>query len=122
VLAIASQAAYSLISFGLPAIALEVRERLDQSERACAAAIAAAIGEQTGLSVAEAMLLGTALAGTARVSAQAWLSAGRPFPREHACELVIALVWRGLAAFPVMAAPPTAAVPVGPAASGDHVR
>ncbi|HEY8860052.1 MAG TPA: MFS transporter, partial [Gaiellales bacterium] len=28
-LAIASQAAYSLISFGLPAIALEVRERLD---------------------------------------------------------------------------------------------
>ncbi|HEY8790130.1 MAG TPA: TetR/AcrR family transcriptional regulator [Actinopolymorphaceae bacterium] len=101
---------------------VEVRERLDQSERACAAAIAAAIGEQTGLSVAEAMLLGTALAGTARVSAQAWLSAGRPFPREHACELVIALVWRGLAAFPVMAAPPTAAVPVGPAASGDHVR
>ena len=101
---------------------VEVRERLDQSERACAAAIAAAIGEETGLSVAEAMLLGTALAGTARVSAQAWLSAGRPFPREHACELVIALVWRGLAAFPVMAAPSPAGVPVEPAASGDPVR
>jgi len=104
---------------------VEVRARLDQSERACAAAIAAAIGEETGLSVVEAMLLGTALAGTARVSAQAWLSAGRPFPREHACELVIALVWRGLAAFPVIGppVPPSAAgVPVAPPASGDHVR
>jgi len=68
------------------------------------------------------MLLGTALAGTARVSAQAWLNAGRPFPREHACELVIALVWRGLAAFPVMPSPSPAGVPVGPASSGDPVR
>jgi AcrR family transcriptional regulator len=101
--------------------AVEVRERVEESERACAAAIAAAIGEQTGLSLAEAMLLGTALAGTARVSAQAWLSAGRPFPRAHACELVIALVWRGLAAFPVTAAPSTG-VPGDPATSGDDVR
>lgn len=99
---------------------VEVRQRLDRSERACAAAIAAAIGEETGLSVPEAMLLGTALAGTARVSAQAWLSAGRPFPRDHACELVIALVWRGLAAFPVIAPPAPAAA--SSAASGDHVR
>lgn len=104
---------------------VEVRARLDRSERECAAAIAAAIGEETGLSVAEAMLLGTALAGTARVSAQAWLSAGRPFPREHACQLVIALVWRGLAAFPVISpsAPAGAAnEPVPPVASGNHVR
>jgi len=102
---------------------LEVRERVEESERACAAAIAAAIGEQTGLSEAEAMLLGTALAGTARVSAQAWLSSGRPFSREHACDLVIALVWRGLAAFPVIAAPaPLAGVPAGSVGTGHHVR
>ncbi len=92
-----------------------VRERVEQSERACAAEIAAAIGEETGLASAEAMLLGTALVGTARVSAQAWLSAGRPFPREHACALVMSLMWRGLATFPVTTAPV-------PAPTGDHVR
>jgi len=78
-----------------------VRTRLDETNRQCAQAIAAAIEQQTDLSEHEALMLGVALAGMAQVTAQSWLSAGRPVPRAHACELVTGLAWRGLAGFPV---------------------
>ncbi len=78
-----------------------VQERLEQLDRACSDAIADAIGRQTALAGVDSDLLGRTLVGMARVGAQAWLGAGRPYPRGHAAELVAGLAWRGLSGVPV---------------------
>ncbi len=77
-----------------------VRERLARTTDLCAAPIADVIETATGLSIAEATLLGAALVGQAQVSARAWLTAGRPIPRADAARLVATLSWRGVRGFP----------------------
>jgi AcrR family transcriptional regulator len=92
-----------------------VRVRLDDANRQCAQALADAIARQTDLAEPDALVLGVALAGMAQVTAQSWLSAGRPVPRSQACQLVTALAWRGLAGFPVVEQPADQPHEPGPA-------
>lgn len=79
----------------------EVRERLDRCVDACAGAIARTIRADTGLPPEEAQLLGVALTGLAQASAEHWVTAGRPVPRERAAELVAQVAWRGLGGLPL---------------------
>ena len=78
----------------------EVRDLVDAVSAGCAAAIAAVIREDTGLSDAESELLGVALAGMALVTARHWLESGRTMPPEAAGALVAQLSWRGIRGFP----------------------
>lgn len=77
-----------------------VRERVDRVERACAAAIAEVIADDTGLPRAESHLLGMALTGMAQVTARYWLQTGRVIPRAEAQRLAAQLSWRGIGGFP----------------------
>lgn len=84
-----------------------VRDRVDRANLEMARKIAAVIAEDTGLSEAQALLLGSGLQGMAQVAARQWLQqdAGR-LPREEAAELIAALAWRGIRGFP-LSHPPT---------------
>lgn len=79
-----------------------VRDRVDRANLEMARKIAAVIAEDTGLSEAQALLLGSGLQGMAQVAARQWLQqeAGR-LPREEAAELIAALAWRGIRGFPL---------------------
>jgi AcrR family transcriptional regulator len=77
-----------------------VRQRVERVERACSAAIADVIGEDTGLPRAESELLGMALTGMAQVTARYWLQSGRVIPRSEAQRLAAQLSWRGIGGFP----------------------
>ena len=77
-----------------------VRERVERVERACAAAIAEVIADDTGLPRAESELLGMALTGMAQVTARYWLQSGRVLPRGEAQRLATQLSWRGIGGFP----------------------
>jgi AcrR family transcriptional regulator len=87
-----------------------VRNRLDAVELTCAEAIADVITEEAGLPEAEAMILGTALAGMAQIAARFWLSQGAEVPQEMAARLVGTLAWRGMGAFPSVSGEGTTAV------------
>ena len=78
-----------------------VRERTHRVERECIAAITDTIMADTGVSRARAELLASGLVGAAGQSAQFWLANGRRTPKAEAEALVAALIWRGIASFPL---------------------
>ncbi len=78
----------------------QVRARLDAVELACAEAIAEVIAEDTGADEERALLLGSALAGMAQVSARHWLAQDGDLPEAEAARTISTLAWRGLGSFP----------------------
>jgi AcrR family transcriptional regulator len=87
-----------------------VRERVERVEQGCIAAVTDTIISDTGLSSAQAELLASGLVGAAGQSAQFWLANGRRTPKAEAEALVAALIWRGIASFPLQGGP-TAGTP-----------
>lgn len=80
----------------------EVRRRVDHAHAGIAALIADVIAEDTGLSTAQALLLGSGLQGLAQVAATQWLKdAHRSITRDEAAGLVASLAWRGISGFPL---------------------
>ena len=51
-----------------------------------------------------ALLLGSALAGMAQVSARHWLAQDGDVPEAEAARMISALAWRGLGSFPKVGA------------------
>ncbi|WP_392542862.1 TetR/AcrR family transcriptional regulator [Oryzobacter telluris] len=78
----------------------QVRARLDAVEMNCAEAIAEVIAEDTGADDERALLLGSALAGMAQVSARHWLAQGGDIGEAEAATIITMLAWRGLGSFP----------------------
>lgn len=79
-----------------------VRERVDRANLEMARKIAAVIAEDTGLSDAQALILGSGLQGMAQVAARQWLQQGSGrLPRHEAADLIAALAWRGIRGFPL---------------------
>lgn len=77
-----------------------VSSRLEAFNARFADAIAGVISEDTGLSRAQAVLLGRAMSGMAQVSARYWLELEGEVDLEEASELVSRLAWRGIGRFP----------------------
>jgi AcrR family transcriptional regulator len=80
---------------------VQVRERVERVEQGCIAAVTDTIISDTGVSPDSAALLASGLVGAAGQSAQYWLATGRRVPKDEAEALVAALVWRGIASFPL---------------------
>jgi len=78
-----------------------VRERVERVEQGCIAAVTDTVVSDTGLGQAQAELLASGLVGAAGQSAQFWLANGRRTPKGEAEALVAALIWRGIAGFPL---------------------
>jgi AcrR family transcriptional regulator len=78
-----------------------VRERVEQVEKGCIAAITDTIMADTGVSQARAELLASGLVGAAETAAQFWLAGGRQVPKAEAEALVASLNWRGISSFPL---------------------
>jgi AcrR family transcriptional regulator len=78
-----------------------VRERVERVEQGCIAAVTDTVVSDTGLGKAQAELLASGLVGAAGQSAQFWLANGRRTPKAEAEALVAALIWRGIASFPL---------------------
>jgi len=79
----------------------QVRERVERVEAGCIAAVTDTVVSDTGLNPAKAELLASGLVGAAGQSAQYWLATGRQTPKDEAEALVAALIWRGIASFPL---------------------
>jgi AcrR family transcriptional regulator len=79
----------------------QVRERVERVEQGCIAAVTDTIISDTGVSPDSAALLASGLVGAAGQSAQYWLATGRRVAKDEAEALVAALVWRGIASFPL---------------------
>src|SRR3712207_402319 len=79
----------------------QVRERVERVEQGCIAAVTDTIISDTGLSKPSAQLLASGLVGASGQAAQYWLASGRQTPKAEAEALVAALVWRGIASFPL---------------------
>jgi AcrR family transcriptional regulator len=79
----------------------QVRERVERVEQGCIVAVTDTIISDTGLSQASAELLASGLVGASGQAAQYWLATGRQTPKAEAEALVAALVWRGIASFPL---------------------
>lgn len=77
------------------------RERVDRAERESIEAIAGTIMADTDVSRDRAELLAAALVGSAHTAARFWLATGRSVPKQDAEALLAALVWRGIASFPL---------------------
>ncbi|MFI5839782.1 TetR/AcrR family transcriptional regulator [Catenuloplanes sp. NPDC051500] len=78
-----------------------VRERVDRVEKGCIAALTDTIISDTGVDRASAELLASGLVGAAETAAQFWLANGRQIPKDDAESLLTALLWRGIASFPL---------------------
>src|SRR3954471_3258448 len=78
-----------------------VRERVERVEQGCIAAVTDTVVSDTGLGTAQAEWLASGLVGAAGQSAQFWLANGRRTPKAEAEGLVAALIWRGIASFPL---------------------
>jgi len=78
-----------------------VRERVERVEQGCIAAVTDTIISDTGYPIDQAQLLASGLVGAAGQSAQFWLANGRRTPKPEAEALVAALIWRGIASFPL---------------------
>src|SRR5919202_1315172 len=78
-----------------------VRERVERVEQGCIAAVTDTVVSDTGLSTAQAELLASGIVGAAGQAAQFWLAGGRRSPKLEAEALVAALMWRGIASFPL---------------------
>ena len=88
-----------------------VAERVARVESECVAAVADTIMADTGVDRARAELLASGMVGAAEAAAQFWLASGRQVPKPDAEALLAALIWRGIASFPlqgeaVYASPP----------------
>ena len=79
----------------------QVRERVERVEQGCIAAVTDTIISDTGLPQSSAQLLASGLVGASGQAAQYWLANGRQTPKDEAEALVAALVWRGIASFPL---------------------
>ena len=79
----------------------QVRERVERVEQGCIAAVTDTIISDTGVSRSSAELLASGLVGAAGQTAQYWLATGRQVRKAEAEALVAALVWRGIASFPL---------------------
>jgi AcrR family transcriptional regulator len=79
----------------------QVRERVERVEQGCIEAVTDTIISDTGLDRAQAELLASGLVGAAGQSAQFWLANGRRTAKGEAEALVAALIWRGIASFPL---------------------
>jgi len=78
-----------------------VRERVERVEQGCIAAVTDTIISDTGVNTDQAELLASGLVGAAGQSAQFWLANGRRTAKPEAEALVAALIWRGIASFPL---------------------
>ncbi len=79
----------------------QVRERVERVEQGCVAAVTDTIISDTGLPKSSAELLTSGIVGAAGQAAQYWLATGRQTPKAEAEALVAALIWRGIASFPL---------------------
>jgi AcrR family transcriptional regulator len=79
----------------------QVRQRVERVEQGCIAAVTDTIISDTKLTSDIAELLASGLVGAAGQSAQFWLANGRRTAKEDAEALVAALIWRGIASFPL---------------------
>ncbi|MEV6347683.1 TetR/AcrR family transcriptional regulator [Actinoplanes sp. NPDC051851] len=79
----------------------QVRERVERVEKGCTEALTETIISDTGLRPDQAQLLAAGLAGASGGAAQHWLANGRRTPKAEAESLVAALIWRGIASFPL---------------------
>jgi AcrR family transcriptional regulator len=79
----------------------QVRERVERVEQGCIEAVTETIISDTGVGPSHAELLASGLVGAAGQSAQYWLASGRQTPKDEAEALVAALIWRGIASFPL---------------------
>ena len=79
----------------------QVRERVERVEQGCIAAVTDTVVSDTGQNQANAELLASGLVGAAGQAAQYWLASGRQTPKAEAEALVAALIWRGIASFPL---------------------
>ena len=79
----------------------QVRERVERVEQGCIAAVTDTIISDTGLRQSSAQLLASGLVGASGQAAQYWLASGRVTPKAEAEALVAALIWRGIASFPL---------------------
>lgn len=77
-----------------------VRRRLAKAHHEIAGRIASIIAGDTGLPQAQAVLLGSGMAGMAEVAARTWLD-GTGVSREEAVDLFSNLAWRGIRGFPL---------------------
>ena len=82
-----------------------VRERVDQVEKGCIAALTDTIISATGVTRAHAELLASGLVGAAETASQFWLANGRQVPKQEAESLLTGLLWRGIASFPLQGEP-----------------
>ncbi|GIF12212.1 TetR/AcrR family transcriptional regulator [Actinoplanes teichomyceticus] len=79
----------------------QVRQRVERVEQGCIEALTETIISDTGLRPDQAQLLASGLAGASGAAAQHWLANGRRTPKAEAEALVAALIWRGIASFPL---------------------
>jgi AcrR family transcriptional regulator len=77
-----------------------VRDRIERSQRECAALISEVVRQDAGLDEDEARLVSVGLVGLAQVTARYWLSTCDRIPREIAEQLVARLAWRGISGWP----------------------
>jgi AcrR family transcriptional regulator len=77
-----------------------VRERVEAVVDKTTKAVADTVAADTGLGLAEAELLSTALTGAAQVAARWWLASNRPLSQADAVRLLESLLWRGISNFP----------------------
>ena len=73
---------------------------LESAQNRCGEAIGRVLQDETALSWAECVLLGSTLVGMAQSAARHWVESGSSIPLEHAVELVSTLSWRGMGAVP----------------------
>lgn len=85
-----------------------VGKRVAAAQEACVDVLAQAIVGDTGIAPAQARLLGTALVGVSATSASAWQESRDAVSRQEAIDLVAALLWGGLSAFPAVPKEPAA--------------
>ena len=88
-----------------------VRERVERVEQGCIAAVTDTIIADTGLDTAQAELLASGIVGAAGQTAQFWLANGRRTGKAEAEALVAALIWRGIASFPLQGGSSVGATP-----------
>ncbi|MCW2494556.1 TetR/AcrR family transcriptional regulator [Jatrophihabitans sp.] len=77
-----------------------VRDRVEAVAQRTMQAVADTVASDTGLDLARAELLSTALTGAAQVAARWWLAADRPVTQDEAVHLLESLLWRGISNFP----------------------
>jgi AcrR family transcriptional regulator len=77
-----------------------VRKRVEAVAQKTMRAVADTVAADTGLGLAAAELLSTALTGAAQVAARWWLASDRPMSQADAIGMLESLLWRGISNFP----------------------